>query len=482
MKYAMDVKVNIRPVFSNMVHTDAWEGPCRVGTEEELQPSYEVRTGREQYKIWGKMMQENIKGHCEVLDPIYIEYDESFVVKDTELEKLQEDITKVDLFLISYRVPGIEALGKPIVMINRGPTPIDLVGFYRDNGLEAYMAHDFEEFNELVQLLWVKKAVANTKILILSSSNEFPVSVNTSNPNTFGLFTKYGIRNTRMPFRDVFDVMDHLDCQDEIDKIVQNLVDHAAINHNKPEWIAQDVKYYMAVRKMMERFDCNAFTTPCKELCASQYPYKNKCTPCLTHSMLKDQGIPSACEEDMNVWMAIMVLMYLSEQSVHMGNPMLILKGQDLKKDIGMTRVVYGPDAFEEEVLEIRHAVPGTKMQGLHKPAMPYELSSFTHAGWGTKVQVNMGEHTRTREVTIGRFDRHGEKMIVVRGEIVGCAFKDDECSPSVYIKVDGGAREFRHALADGCFGHHLAMIYGDYTKEVKKLGKVMGFETIIHQ
>ena len=482
MKYPMDVKVNICPVFSNMVHTDAWEGPCRVGTDEELQPSYEMRTGREMYKLWGARMKENIKGHCNVMDPVYIEFDESFVVKDSEFDKLRAILPEVDLFVISYRIPGIEDLGKPIAMINRSPTPIDLVGLYRDEGLEAYMAHDFPEFNELVHMLWVKKAVANTKILILSSSNEFPVSVNTSNSNAYGLTRKYGIRNTRMPFRDVFDVMDTITDTEEIRTIAEKLAGGATVSHIKMEYLMQDVKYYLAVRKMMERFACNAFTTPCKELCASQFPYKNKCTPCLTHSLLKDQGIPSACEEELNVWMAIMVLMYLSEQSVHMGNPMLIFKGESLTKNIGMSRVVYGPDSFDEEVLEIRHAVPGIQMQGLKKAPMPYELGSFTHAGWGTKVQVNMGENTATRRVTIGRFDRHGKKMIVAAGEIVGCAFKDDECSPAVYIKLDGDPREFRHELADGCFGHHLAMVYGDHTRAVKKLGKVMGFDVIVHK
>ena len=51
-------------------------------------------------------------------------------------------------------------------MINLGPTPIDLVGYYRDIGLEAYMAHDYEEYNRILTCLQVRKAVANTKILI----------------------------------------------------------------------------------------------------------------------------------------------------------------------------------------------------------------------------------------------------------------------------------------------------------------------------
>ena len=52
-------------------------------------------------------------------------------------------------------------------MINPVLTPIDLVGYYRDIGLEAYMAHDYEEYNRILTCLQVRKAVANTKILIL---------------------------------------------------------------------------------------------------------------------------------------------------------------------------------------------------------------------------------------------------------------------------------------------------------------------------
>ena len=39
MKYAMDVKVNLKPIFSNLVHTDWWKGPCRVGPMEEAIPT-----------------------------------------------------------------------------------------------------------------------------------------------------------------------------------------------------------------------------------------------------------------------------------------------------------------------------------------------------------------------------------------------------------------------------------------------------------
>ena len=60
MKYAMDVKVNLRPVFSNLVHSDYWEGPCRVGPEETGTPEYERRLGKEEIKQWYDELKANI--------------------------------------------------------------------------------------------------------------------------------------------------------------------------------------------------------------------------------------------------------------------------------------------------------------------------------------------------------------------------------------------------------------------------------------
>ena len=111
MKYAMDVKVNLKPVFSNLVHTDWWEGPCRVGPMEEGTPEFERRVGKEQFKIWYQELQNNLDlTRCNLMDPVYMEFDESFVMRDSEFDKLMPENHQVDLYLITYRVPGIERL------------------------------------------------------------------------------------------------------------------------------------------------------------------------------------------------------------------------------------------------------------------------------------------------------------------------------------------------------------------------------------
>ena len=477
MKSGMNVVLNIRPVIASVIHTGAWEGPCRTGLPKELDPRYEVKEAEEAAKKLYARLKKEVKGHVKILDPICVEYDESFYVLEKEFKKLKKDIDEVDLFVLTYRVPGIEKLNNPMCMINKAPTPIDLVAFMRDEGHEAYMAHDLPEFSKLCHYLWVKKCVKNTKLLMFVSPYQYPVSVNTSNYHTYGLFSRYGMDNVRLSFTHIFKVMEEeINDKKVINEIATKISKGASKNLTKLEWLKSDVKFYLAVKHLMDKYECNAFTAPCKEMCASRFPAKLKCTPCLTHTLLKDEGCPTACEEDLNVLMSTMVFMYLTEKSVYMGNPLLLLKGESLTKDLHMSKIVYGKDSYNEELLEIRHSVPGLKMNGFTKNNTPYELWTFTHEGWGTKVQVNMGKLS-TQDVTIGRFNRKGDKMIVTHGIIKACAFKDDECSPAIYLKLDCDPREYRHRLADGIYGHHQAVVFGNYVDEIKKLGRVMNFD-----
>ena len=478
MKYAMDVKVNLKPVFSSLIHSGYWEGPCRVGPEETGSPEYERKAAKEQFGTWYDELKGNIDtSRCNIMEPVYIEYDESFVVSDREFDKLIPDSHEADIYLITYRVPGIERLNKPISMINLGPTPIDLVGYYRDIGLEAYMAHDYEEYNELLKCLQVRKAVANTKILILSNAEQTPASVNTSTYDLTDLFRRYGIRNNRIDFRQILKYYLDTPEDDSIVKEADDLIAGARKTDIDRKYVCNDLRYFHAVRKMMERYDCNAFTTPCKELCASKIPSEHRFVPCLCHSMNKDDRIPSACEEDLAVLLAMMVMMYLTRQSVYMGNPVLVLKGHSPIEQLGMPNLLTLPSfTFDRDVLEIHHGVPVRKMRGYSEPEQAYELEHFTTHGWGTHYQVDMAEEPG-QIVTFGRFNRRGTKMMVAVGHTIACEFRPVYCSPAVFYDVEGGVREFRQALANNGYGHHQAIIYGNHVKELQELGRVMGFE-----
>ena len=105
-----------------------------------------------------------------------------------------------------------------------------LIGYYRDIGLEAYMAHDFDEYNRLLTYLQVRKAVANTKILILSNTEQTPASVNTSCCDLVKLFTRYGIRNNRIDFRQVFKYFDEIQADESLHQEARALLDLSRIH------------------------------------------------------------------------------------------------------------------------------------------------------------------------------------------------------------------------------------------------------------
>jgi L-fucose isomerase-like protein len=452
MKSALDVKVGVKPVFGQLIHSDAWEGPCRTGTREELTPEAERAKAQKAFQGFQKELRGNLSAEARLLEPVYIEYGEDFAVDEKEFKKLESDLQNVDLFLLSYRVPGIERYMKPAAMVGRGITNVDIAAYLRSRGVEGYAPIDYGELNELISMMQVRKSIEQTKILAITGGELITWGVVSSIWNLEDLKARFGTDCQRISITSFFDEMGKVD-QRKAAEIAGKLIEGAQKLNLNSDYVTKDVGFYLATRNLMEKYDCNAHTTPCFELCSTRLPEKYKVVPCLTHTFLKDEGYPSACEGDISVLMATMVLMYLSKKSAFMGNPSM--------KD--------------ENTIQVTHSVPGLKMNGFDKPDLPYELWHFTAAGWGTKVQIDLARNEE-KEVTLARFNPSATKILVVKGRTVACRFNETACSPTVDIEVKD-AREVIHQQAD--FGHHLAMVYGDYVSKIEKLSTLMDFKVV---
>ena len=170
--------------------------------------------------------------------------------------------------------------------------------------------------------------------------------------------------------------------------------------------------------------------------------------------MFKDQGIPDTCEGDLAALMAMSVEMYLSNKSIYMGYPLV----------------------EENNILSMHHDVPGLKMKGFDQPDLPYELVNFTESGFGATIRYDFAQDIG-EPVTLGRFDRSGNKMLLKSGIIDGSFdVRTVGCKLGVYIKMEDVMDYYEKSKE---FGHHLSMVYGDYTKQIKRLGEVMKFEVV---
>lgn len=83
---------------------------------------------------------------------------------------------------------------------------------------------------------------------------------------------------------------------------------------------------------------------------------------------------------------------------------------------------------------------------------------------------------TKDDYITLGRFNPAGDTMCIKKGKVIRSEYAETYCSPYYYIQMDD-AREFMHNLAG--FGHHQVLIFGDYTRLIKKIAKVMDFNIL---
>lgn len=460
----VDAKVGVKPVFVQLLHAGAYEGPCRVGRPEDLDPETEEERGAEQFKTWIDQVERDLSQDARLLEPITLQWKDDWHVPESELQKIGMEIASVDLFLVRpgglRQYPSIaiaRRFEKPVVMVGTVGT-MDVAAFLRSKGLDAYSPLDSEQLKRLVSLFKVKKALSETKILHALEGDLIPVGVVSTIYDLEDLQDRFGVRHVTVPAARLLERMDGLApaSATEAEQLTDRLIDRADQSHMSRDDVLPSVKFYVAVRRAMEECECNAFTIPCFELCALQLPAQRRATFCLAHSLLKDEGYPAACEGDTNVLMAMAVLMYLSGKSPYMGNCSLFSKAQ--------------------HVVRISHSVPGLKMKGLDGPDLPYAIRPFTVGGWGATLRYDFSRDT-SEPVTLVRFDPTAKRLLVALGQVVGGEGYDQiGCSLGVHVSLKDVV-DFFEKQQD--FGHHMAMVYGDYTEDLRRLGPMIGVQVV---
>lgn len=452
VKSAMEVKLNVKPLMGYMMHTEFWEGPCRGGLREEMTPEAERAKGEKYFAMYKDAL-ELLDPRINVLEPMMVTYYENFIVSDELTAQIKKDMPETDYIMVLYqRIPKIERFNKPVISFTHTVSAADTCAYLRSIGREAHYAIDPEELVELLHLLWVRKAVANTRPLVLTAGEAPTWGLLSAIRDLEGLRARFGVEVIKKPYVDIFPIMDKVD-EAEARSLAEQLEAKSGETKVKTDWLTEDLKYYLAADKMMEMNGCNAFSTACVELCRSRIPQNRKFVPCIAHSLNKDRGVPSFCEEDLNAFMAMMLLMYTSEKPAFMGNPL------------------YETD----EMLSIHHSVPCLKMNGFDEPDLDYSIYSFTGQGFGGKIQIDFAQNAED-EVTLARFDPSGTRMLIKTGKVLRTEYKDTYCSPYYFIQMDD-VRGYLHKMMD--FGHHQALVFGNQLSAMRKLAPMMGFALI---
>ena len=108
-----------------------------------------------------------------------------FVVDKDLFAKSGEDVDEIDCFLcMGWRIPKLERFGKPVVIWQNGNEGIDFAAYCRSIGVEAYVCMDLQDVNEIMHILWVRKAVRNTRALVLTAGSQPIIRNSESDPRS----------------------------------------------------------------------------------------------------------------------------------------------------------------------------------------------------------------------------------------------------------------------------------------------------------
>ena len=166
-----DVRLCVKPVMANLIHTKEWQGPCRWGS---VPPEVEKANAEQSFAQWSKQLKTEGLGRAgdvRVLEPVHVTFCEDWVLKPEEYAKLAPDSGETDVYFMypsgnsrsSYEIGN--RFGKPIVLNGLGCRNTDIASYILSQGNEAFVAGDDMDLTKLFSLLRSRKVFRLTRVL-----------------------------------------------------------------------------------------------------------------------------------------------------------------------------------------------------------------------------------------------------------------------------------------------------------------------------
>jgi len=223
------------------------------------------------------------------------------------------------------------------------------------------------------------------------------------------------------------------------------------IEPNKEE-ILKSAKMYLAMKKLMKRYNANVITIDCISLF---YVKRLPAYPCLGYMQLLDEGLIGTCEADLDSAFTQLVISYLTGRPGFISDPVI---------DQSADQIIYA------------HCVSPTKLLGKTGTIRaPYRIRSHAEDRAGASVQVlwPVGEI-----VTTVKFNILERKMSIHTGTIVGNVEDEKGCRTKVAVKTNVSTL-LKNWNKFGNFGWHRVTVLGNWRRDFINLAKLMKFDIV---
>jgi L-fucose isomerase-like protein len=207
-------------------------------------------------------------------------------------------------------------------------------------------------------------------------------------------------------------------------------------------------KMYLALQKLCEEKDFEAINVKCQYELSKEFGM----VACVPLSILAENSIVAACEGDILVTVSMLILHYLSGSITAYADVININEEGTIKlSPCGFIPYSLGEGSKSHK--EIRNFMPGAGFKGIQ--------NSFVF---------------KTGKVTILRLveDIGNYHIIYTTGEGLPTELRQG-CMPALDIRIDGSIEK----MIDNFAGQHYALCYGDLSKEIEEISRILGIECI---
>ena len=193
-------------------------------------------------------------------------------------------------------------------------------------------------------------------------------------------------------------------------------------------------RIYVAIKRILEDYRLDGFTIGCFDIVM-----KSKMTPCLALAMFNAQGIPAACEGELNALLGMMLVRGFFDKPAFMGN--IADYGDDYILLAHCTAPLIGK----------------------------YVIRSHFESGLGVGVDVELPKGKASLLKIRGR------RAVVASVDVVSQEHSNMRCRTQVKLRIED-AGDF----IDGTLGNHHLLTYVD-SEELADLLSELGFEVMLY-
>lgn len=511
IKKASDIKLNVLPLLISVEHLYYYEGPCRFGKGDALQPGYDRLANAQKQEIFLGLLRSNLPEGIHLMEPVELSRTDDWENAEEQWERIVPSVAAADVVVA---LTGIACDDRVLEFAERFRKPImvsPLSGFSgtiavagvtsKPKRYEVYGFYKWDDLKYQMKILRARKVIQSTRILCVT---RFGSTTSYSSVDAFNSFdhitNKLGVRFRFLNLHELFDQMTpaledgnpttpgrktpDLTEQDlaEAERICDQLIAGASENTMTRENMLPSCIAFVTVRKNMELRDCNGFTMPCPDACSTRRLNQGKFTLCLTHSLNMEAGIPSACEYDTAAVLSQQALIAVSGKRPYMGNtcPVPFENGR-LSARFGTTpeqlaKLEQDPKN-RDTLYMMQHSVAHRRL-GDPERESAYAVRNFAYdQGFGVTIRYNF-DVDAGQKITLCRFSPDGSKLFIGSGEIVmGGGYDGYNCSQLVYFRVNNQENTWtKQCMA----GNHCTMVYGNYVRELTDLAKALRIEPLV--